>query len=385
MNPLRLLAVALLTMASAHSQHITAFTGTWKLDVARSRFVPGPPFRDFILTFTPDGTRHILLTTADGHQLKIDLPWSGGQEVTPLGMDTARTVSTTRGRVFNDTWRQNGKIIETVQGEVSADSQTLRITVKGPLTPSGRFHNRLLFHRQSPPKETTMPTSDHLQPVAPALDYYEREKLFGDLWKRPGLSARDRSLVTVAALIARNQTAAMARYFELALDNGVKPAELSEVITHLAFYSGWGNATAAVAVARDIFAVRGVTPADLPTALGDRLPIDEASENLRATRVQQDYGQVAPGVVEYTTHILFRDLWLRPALAPRDRSLVTVSALVAAGQSAQVAYHLNRAMDNGLTQSQAAEALTHLAFYAGWPNVFSAMPVAKSVFESRPR
>ncbi|MFZ1895953.1 MAG: carboxymuconolactone decarboxylase family protein, partial [Rhodoplanes sp.] len=81
----------------------------------------------------------------------------------------------------------------------------------------------------------------------------------------------------------------------------------------------------------------------------------------------------------------FRDLWLRPDLAPRDRSLVTVSALIASGQVAQMPYHLNRAMDNGLTQAQAAAVITHLAFYVGWPNAFSALPVAKEVFEKRPR
>lgn len=100
-------------------------------------------------------------------------------------------------------------------------------------------------------------------------------------------------------------------------------------------------------------------------------------------RVEQDFGKIAPGVVGYTTDLLFNELWLRPALAPRDRSLVTVSALIAAGQVAQVSYHLNRAMDNGLTQPQASEVLTQLAFYAGWPNVFSALPVVKEVFEKR--
>jgi 4-carboxymuconolactone decarboxylase len=89
--------------------------------------------------------------------------------------------------------------------------------------------------------------------------------------------------------------------------------------------------------------------------------------------------------VQYTTDVLFRDLWLRPGLAPRDRSLVTVSALVASGQVAQIPYHLNRAMDNGLAQVQPAEAVTHLAFYVGGSNAFSAMPVAKEVFEKRPR
>jgi len=69
--------------------------------------------------------------------------------------------------------------------------------------------------------------------------------------------------------------------------------------------------------------------------------------------------------------------WRRPALAPRDRSLVTVSALIASGQVAQITFHLNPAMDNGLTKAQASEVLTHLLFYAGWPNVMSAVPVAK--------
>jgi len=70
-------------------------------------------------------------------------------------------------------------------------------------------------------------------------------------------------------------------------------------------------------------------------------------------------------------------------LTPRDRSLVTISALIASGQVAQITYHLNRAMDNGLTKAQASEVLTQLAFYAGWPNVFSAIPMVKSVFEKR--
>ena len=64
---------------------------------------------------------------------------------------------------------------------------------------------------------------------------------------------------------------------------------------------------------------------------------------------------------------------------------MTVSALIASGHVAQIPYHLNRAMDAGLTPPQAAEVITHLAFYAGWPNAFSAMPVAKDVFAKRPR
>ncbi len=227
-----------------------------------------------------------------------------------------------------------------------------------------------------------LPLND-IRTVAPALGKYTQDRLLGEVWKRPGLAPRDRSIVTLAALIARNQTIEMPYYVNLALDNGVKPREISEMITHLAFYSGWANAMSAVAASKDVFAARKIGSDQLPPASPQLLALDEAAEAQRASRVGEQFGTVAPGVVQYTTDVLFRDLWLRPDLAPRDRSLVTVSALIASGQVAQITYHLNRAMDNGLTQTQAAEALTHLAFYTGWPNVFSALPVAKDVFEKR--
>jgi 4-carboxymuconolactone decarboxylase len=235
------------------------------------------------------------------------------------------------------------------------------------------------------PSSKPIVSQDEVGKVAPALETYTRDRLLGEVWKRPGLSPRDRGIATLAALIARNQTIDMPYYLNLALDSGVKPREISEIVTHLAFYSGWANAMSAVAIAKDVFAARSIDADQLPSASGPLLPLNEAAEADRATRVEQQFGAVAPGIVQYTTDILFRDLWLRPDLAPRDRSLVTVSALIASGQAAQIPYHLNRAMDNGLTQGEAAEVLTHLAFYAGWPNVFSALPVAKDVFEKRAR
>jgi 4-carboxymuconolactone decarboxylase len=239
-------------------------------------------------------------------------------------------------------------------------------------------------------RETTMNGSkpmlsyEDVRKVAPALEAYTQDRLLGEVWKRPGLAPRDRSIVTLAALIARNQTIELPYHFNLALDNGVTPREISEIITHLAFYAGWANAMLAVAIAKDIFAARHIGTDQLASASVKLLPLNEAAEAQRATFVEQQFGASFPGVVQYTTDVLFRDLWLRPDLAPRDRSLVTVSALIANGQTAQLTPHLNRAMDNGLTQGEAAEAITHLAFYVGWPNVFSAMPVAKDVFAKRP-
>jgi len=226
--------------------------------------------------------------------------------------------------------------------------------------------------------------TDDMRAVSPALERYTNDVLLGDLWKRPQLSARDRSIVTLSVLIARNQSSEMPYYLNVALDSGLKPSEISEIITHLAFYSGWANATAAARATKAVFEQRGITVDQLPPTASNRLPLDAAAEAQRDATVAQNFGAVAPGVVQFTRDALFLDLWLRPGLAPRDRSLVTVSALVASGQVAQLTYHLNRAMDNGLTKAQASEVMTQLAFYAGWPNVFTALPVVKDVLEKRP-
>src|SRR5260370_26692449 len=90
-----------------------------------------------------------------------------------------------------------------------------------------------------------MLTYEDVRKVAPALEAYTQNRLLGDVWKRPGLAPPDRSIVTLAALIARNQTIEMPDHFNLALDNGVKPREISEIITHLALYAGWSTAMAA--------------------------------------------------------------------------------------------------------------------------------------------
>jgi 4-carboxymuconolactone decarboxylase len=114
-----------------------------------------------------------------------------------------------------------------------------------------------------------------IQKVAPALDRYTQESLLGDVWKRPGLNMRDRSIVTLAALIARNQTVEMPFYLRVALDSGVKPKEISEIITHLAFYSGWENAMSAVVAAKDVFAARTIMADQLPATQPKLLPLDK--------------------------------------------------------------------------------------------------------------
>jgi 4-carboxymuconolactone decarboxylase len=145
------------------------------------------------------------------------------------------------------------------------------------------------------PISNSMLTPDDVRMVAPALDKYTQGRLLGDVWKRPGLAPRDRSITTVAALIARNQAIEMPYYFKLALDNGVEPREISEIITHLAFYSGWANAMSAVAAAKDVFAERKIGTDRLPAATPAPLPLDQAAEADRAARVGQQFGAVFQG------------------------------------------------------------------------------------------
>jgi 4-carboxymuconolactone decarboxylase len=95
---------------------------------------------------------------------------------------------------------------------------------------------------------------------------------------------------------------------------------------------------------------------------------------------QKAFGDFAPGLVHYTDKVLFDEVWERPGLSKRDRSLITVAALTAMGKTDQLAFHLDFARTNGVTEDELKEAITHLAFYAGWPNGMGAMGVAKKVF-----
>jgi 4-carboxymuconolactone decarboxylase len=92
------------------------------------------------------------------------------------------------------------------------------------------------------------------------------------------------------------------------------------------------------------------------------------------------FGDFAPALVHFTNDVLFGQVWKRPELSPKERSLVTVASLTTSGNTDQLVYHLGLAKDNGATEQELIEAITHLAFYAGWPKAMSAMAVAKQVF-----
>lgn len=217
--------------------------------------------------------------------------------------------------------------------------------------------------------------------VAPGLGQFTDGVLFGEVWVRDALKPRDRSLVTLAALIATGKTAEVGVHTARALDTGVTQVEIGEVITHLAFYSGWPNALSAVTEVQRVYVDRGIGPV-APSAAA-RIELGAAAEAARSATVTTTVAPTAPELAELTNRVLFGDLWRRSELTARDRSLITMTALIAIGQPEQLPFHANRAMDSGLTRDEVAETVAHLAFYAGWPRAFSAVPVLQRVFDSR--
>ena len=223
----------------------------------------------------------------------------------------------------------------------------------------------------SQPLRTAGPSGALQQRLAPGLAALTDDVLFGDVWRRTELSPRDRSLVTVSVLIAAGKPAQLAGHLGRALDNGVQPSEASGLLAHLAIYCGWPSAVSALEVYDQVYTARKVDTAALRAAR-PRLPAS-TSDEARARALNDELGGVAPKFVRLTNDVVFDDLWRRPDLARRDRSLVTIAALAAMGDDDQLDFYLRRGLESGLTRSEITEALTHVGFYAGWIRATEAM------------
>ena len=107
------------------------------------------------------------------------------------------------------------------------------------------------------------------------------------------------------------------------------------------------------------------------------------SNEKRSSAVRQNLGEFAPKLVDLTDDVLFGDVWERPELSKRDRSLITCAALIATGKTEQMDFHIPNAIKNGVTEQEIVEVITHLAFYVGWPNAMSAINRAKQLLTKR--
>jgi 4-carboxymuconolactone decarboxylase len=215
------------------------------------------------------------------------------------------------------------------------------------------------------------PSGPVQQRIAPGLAALTDDVLFGDVWRRSELSPRDRSLVTISVLIATGKPAQLAGHLGRALTNGVQPREASGLLAHLAIYCGWPSAVSALEIYEQVYSARKIDTDALKTVTA-RLPVPPSEEG-RAKAVTEELGAVAPKFTELTNDVVFGDLWRRSDLSSRDRSLVTIAALAAMGEDEQLDLYLKRAIESGVTRAEVTEALTHLAFYAGWPKATRAI------------
>jgi 4-carboxymuconolactone decarboxylase len=215
------------------------------------------------------------------------------------------------------------------------------------------------------------PSGPRQQRFAPGLAELTDDVLYGDVWRRSELSPRDRSLVTVATLIATGKTAQLPGHLGRALDAGVQPSEASGLLAHLAIYCGWPNAVSALEVYEQVYTSRKIDLDGL-RATGQHIPAPP-SDAARAKGMTDEFGAVAPKFAELTNKVVFDDLWRRRDVTPRDRSLATIAALAAMGDDDQLDVYLRRGVENGLSRLQLTEALTHVAFYAGWAKATEAM------------
>ncbi len=236
-------------------------------------------------------------------------------------------------------------------------------------------------HAQEPAKPATMATAT-MQAYAPTLGRYTNDVLFGDVWERPGLSKHDRSLVTVAALVTMSRQGQLERHLARALNHGVTPAEMSGLVTTLAFYSGWPSASAALDAVDKVFKERQLDVSALKAPL-ERLP-EPATAGADTRLAEAQLAPISPKLAELTGSVLIDDLWRSPDLRPRERCLVVIAALVASGAMDQLPFYLRRGLAHGLTRAELSEALTHLAFYAGWPKAMAAMAIAGKTLPAAP-
>lgn len=210
---------------------------------------------------------------------------------------------------------------------------------------------------------------------SPYLGELRNKVLYGDIWERPQLSKRDRSMITVAVLqaLARDE---LRGHIGRGLDNGLTHEEISEIILHVTFYAGWPTGASASRVAAEVFAERGL-PVGQPAGAWE-----PSTETPRAY-TSGAYAAV-PRLGELRNSLLYGDIWERSQLSKRDRSMITVAVNQATYATNELRSHLRLALDeNGVTQDEIAEIILHIAFYAGWPAAVNAGGLAAELFEER--
>lgn len=228
--------------------------------------------------------------------------------------------------------------------------------------------------------------------VAPDLNRIAGEFLFGSIWHRPALKTQQREMITLTCLTVLKRDNQVRRHLGNALNLGLTPIQIVEVLMHSSFYSGVPATLDALTIASEVFKEKGVdytpqeifdpseTPDDLynrgvarrteymgPPASGGQGPI---------TQAEREFSRL-------TTEYYWGSIWNRPGLDLPDRSICTMAALTALGRESQLASHIRGALNVGLTQEEIVEVFIHATFYCGLPFTRSAIDLANEIFRSQ--
>jgi 4-carboxymuconolactone decarboxylase len=209
---------------------------------------------------------------------------------------------------------------------------------------------------------------------SPYLGKILREDLYADVWERPGLAPRDRSLITIAITQSLYATEEIRAHINRGLNNGLTQAEISELIAHVLVYSGFPTGVNAARVATEVYEQRNL-PAVPPATPRNRDPV--------VPPAYPNSFPSTPYLAELLNEWVYGEVWERPDLSKRDRSLATIAVAQGMGAASELRSHIARGLDNGVTQEEIGELITHIAFYTGIPSAVNAARVAAAVFESR--
>ena len=211
---------------------------------------------------------------------------------------------------------------------------------------------------------------------SPYLRELRNSLVYGEIWERPYLSKRDRSLITIAVLQALTREE-LAIHIPRGLDNGLTPEEISEIILHVTFYAGWPTGVQASLTAAEAFEARGLTLGELPRA-------PEPETEVTTPGGLSDAYAAVPRLGALRNSLLYGDIWERPLLSKRDRSLITVAVNQALYVTNELRLHIDRALDqNGVTPQELSEVILHVTFYAGWPAAVNAGRLATEALRTR--
>jgi 4-carboxymuconolactone decarboxylase len=211
---------------------------------------------------------------------------------------------------------------------------------------------------------------------SPYLGELRNKVLYGEIWERPQISKRARSMVTIAVLQAQGRNDELRGHIERGLTNGLTAEEISEIILHTTFYAGWPTGASASRIAAEVFEKNHLT-------LKKAAEYHAAPKPEKRAYTTGAYAAV-PRLGELRDALLYGDVWERPQLSKHDRSLITCVVAQALGATSELRGHIRRALDqNKVTPQELSEAILQTAFYAGWPAAVNAGGLAAEAYKER--